>query len=147
MARRPNTKCQYCNQPLYRRPIQLIRQEFLVCGKCRSKQAKEIGVRKNLKDYNEYIRQWKDGFLDGMRGQTAISAHISKYLRTKYNNSCCKCGWNKINLTTGKIPLEINHIDGIHTNNQESNLELVCPNCHSLTSNYRALNKGKGRIR
>jgi hypothetical protein len=58
---------------------------------------------------------------------------------------CCKCGWHKINKTSGKIPLEINHIDGDSTNNVESNLELICPNCHSLTSTYRGLNKGHGR--
>jgi hypothetical protein len=26
-------------------------------------------------------------------------------------------------------------------------LQLLCPNCHSLTSTYRARNKGKGRAR
>lgn len=25
--------------------------------------------------------------------------------------------------------------------------ELICPNCHSLTPTFRALNKGKGRNR
>ena len=30
------------------------------------------------------------------------------------------------------------HIDG---NNEESNLQLLCPNCHSLTPTFGALNK------
>ena len=56
-----------------------------------------------------------------------------------------KCGWSKVNTSTGKIPLTVNHIDGNHRNNRPENLELICPSCHSLTPNYGALNKGNGR--
>ena len=35
-----------------------------------------------------------------------------------------------------RIPLEIHHIDGDCTNNKMENLQLLCPNCHSLTSNF-----------
>ncbi len=41
------------------------------------------------------------------------------------------------------IPLELEHIDGNHLNNLLSNLTLLCPNCHSLTSTYRGRNKKK----
>lgn len=37
--------------------------------------------------------------------------------------------------------LQIHHIDGNHYNNEESNLQLLCPNCHSLTPTFGALNK------
>ncbi len=40
------------------------------------------------------------------------------------------------------IPLEIHHIDGDNTNNKMDNLQLLCPNCHALTNNYR----GRARI-
>lgn len=36
-----------------------------------------------------------------------------------------------------KIPLELHHIDGNRNNNTLDNLKLLCPNCHSLTENYR----------
>jgi hypothetical protein len=36
-----------------------------------------------------------------------------------------------------KIPLEVHHIDGDRTNNNYSNLQLLCPNCHAQTDNYR----------
>jgi hypothetical protein len=39
------------------------------------------------------------------------------------------------------IPLELHHKDGDRTNNCLSNLELVCPNCHALTDNYRGKNR------
>jgi 5-methylcytosine-specific restriction endonuclease McrA len=42
-------------------------------------------------------------------------------------------------------PLEINHIDGNASNTWEENLEVLCPNCHSLTTNYKNHNKGNGK--
>lgn len=38
------------------------------------------------------------------------------------------------------IPLELHHIDGNRYNNSLQNLQLLCPNCHALTDNYRAKN-------
>ena len=35
------------------------------------------------------------------------------------------------------IPLEIHHKNGINTDNRLENLQLLCPNCHALTNNYR----------
>lgn len=43
-----------------------------------------------------------------------------------------------------EIPLVIHHIDGDHMNNELSNLQLLCPNCHAQTDNYCGKNiKGK----
>ena len=80
-----------------------------------------------------------------MRGKYLISSHIKRYLYEKYNSKCSQCGWSDVNLYTGNIPLEVHHKDGNHTNNSEDNLELLCPNCHSLTATYKAANKGNGR--
>ena len=71
--------------------------------------------------------------------------YLKRYLFEKYNNKCCKCGWGETNPYTGNIPLEVEHKDGNYTNNSEDNLELLCPNCHSLTSTYKGANRGKGR--
>jgi hypothetical protein len=35
-----------------------------------------------------------------------------------------------------KIVLELHHIDGNRFNNDLSNLQILCPNCHSLTPNH-----------
>lgn len=97
--------------------------------------------------YEEFIQKWragdtsKAGTCDGL----CISNYIRRYLFEKYDNKCGKCGWAKINPTTGKIPLVVNHINGDSTHNEESNLELICPCCDSLTPTYMGLNKGKGR--
>ena len=55
---------------------------------------------------------------------------------------CEKCGWGEMNKFTGTIPLEVHHIDGDSSNNKEENLKVLCPNCHAMTENFMALNKG-----
>ena len=82
-----------------------------------------------------------------MRGKTATSHHIRRYLFEKYENKCCECGWSKTNIFTDKIPLELEHVDGDYTNNKEDNLKLLCPNCHSLTATWKGANKKQGRPR
>jgi 5-methylcytosine-specific restriction endonuclease McrA len=95
--------------------------------------------------YKIYIQNWKNGLENGTRGITGTHELVRKYIFEKYNNKCSSCGWSEINPFTKKIPLEVNHIDGKYNNNQESNLELICPNCHSLTKTYRSGNRGNGR--
>ena len=67
------------------------------------------------------------------------------YLVQKYGEKCMKCGWNERHGITGKVPIQLEHIDGNSENNSLDNLILLCPNCHSLTPTFGALNKGFGR--
>jgi predicted HNH restriction endonuclease len=43
------------------------------------------------------------------------------------------------------IPLELHHVNGDNRDNRIENLQLLCPNCHALTDNYRGLNKSAHR--
>lgn len=119
----------------------------LNCGKeLSNKQNKYCNNKCQLEyQYNLYIDRWKKGLETGMKGKTSISRHIKKYLFEKYDNRCSKCGWGEVNPYTGNIPLEIEHRDGNYLNNSEENLDLLCPNCHSLTATYKGANKGHGR--
>ena len=67
------------------------------------------------------------------------------YLISKFGNKCMECGWDKVDPITNKVRIQLVHIDGDSTNNSIDNLKLLCPNCHSLTPTYGALNKGNGR--
>lgn len=54
----------------------------------------------------------------------------------------CKCNRCGISEWLGeKISLELEHKDGNHHNNNRENLEILCPNCHSLTTTWRGRNK------
>ena len=44
-----------------------------------------------------------------------------------------------------EIPLEVHHINGIHNDNRLENLILLCPNCHSITDNWRGKNTNCGK--
>ncbi|MFF9701781.1 HNH endonuclease signature motif containing protein [Streptomyces griseofuscus] len=55
---------------------------------------------------------------------------------------CARCGTDPV--WRGRLlPLEVDHIDGDWRNNRIENLRFLCPNCHSVTDNYRG--RGKGR--
>jgi uncharacterized protein YlaI len=43
------------------------------------------------------------------------------------------------------IPLELEHVNGIRSDNRGINLKLLCPNCHAQTATYRGKNIGKSR--
>ena len=56
-----------------------------------------------------------------------------------FEHMCYSCGRSR---WEGQIiPLELDHINGDHSDNSLSNIRLLCPNCHAQTSNYRGKNK------
>jgi hypothetical protein len=67
------------------------------------------------------------------------------FLISIYGEKCMECGWDKINEFSLKSPLELHHIDCNSDNNKSDNLQLLCPNCHSLTKNWKSISEEKGR--
>jgi hypothetical protein len=54
---------------------------------------------------------------------------------------CSSCGLSE---WLGKpITLEIHHKNGDRWDNRINNVEILCPNCHSLTNNYKSKNASK----
>lgn len=55
---------------------------------------------------------------------------------------CCEdCSQGEIH--NGKpLGLQLHHLDGNNKNNKIENLQILCPNCHTQTSNYAVKNKG-----
>ncbi len=92
-----------------------------------------------------YLNDWKAGKRSGLQSIGIVTNTIKRYLREKFGNKCCLCGWSQINKKTGKVPLVADHIDGNWRNNSEFNLRLICPNCDALLPTFSALNKGNGR--
>lgn len=123
--------CAYCNINLT-----TYSQKEYCSNRCRLEKA-----------HTDYIANWKAGLEKGYwKGKNyPITAHVRRYLLERAENKCEQCGWNQVNKKTGNIPLTINHKDGNVENCNEKNLEVLCPNCHSLTENYGSLNKGNGK--
>lgn len=91
----------------------------------------------NNKCQNAYQRNQK------LLSNTASIRTIKKFLIETRGYKCSKCGISE--WMNESITLEMEHIDGDSSNNQLENLTLLCPNCHSQTSTFRAKNKGRGR--
>ena len=66
------------------------------------------------------------------------NSSIKPHLINERGHQCEEC--TRVSWGVSPIPLELHHVDGDNTNNQEGNLQLLCPNCHALTDNYRGKN-------
>lgn len=118
------SKCLFCQK-------ELIKSQKKYCS----------SVCQQNYQHSIYIEKWLNDEEDGMCGQFGISKHIRTYLIKKSNYKCELCGWGEINPFTNTLPLEIHHIDGNYKNNKRKNLQVLCPNCHSLTENAKGANR------
>ena len=94
-------------------------------------------------DYNKtiYIAEWKQGLVSGGKSYN-LSQYVRNYLIEEAENKCSKCGWSGVNIHTGRTPLEIDHIDDNPFNHSPENLQVLCPNCHSLKTQPPQKSKG-----
>ena len=75
---------------------------------------------------------------------TSVKSHVlkEKLIRDGIKERKCEiCGnfqWQGFNL-----PLELHHKDGNHYNNNFDNLQILCPNCHSIQTGNGGANVGK----
>lgn len=139
--RNPNAKCSVCGRSVYRRPSQIERNRgrvfcniscygkacrkehpCIVCGKpilsssnkktcsrsCANKH--RAGIKYKLNDFRK----------DKVKSQQALKLRLLKIR----GSVCGRCDYDKREI------LQVHHKDRNRNNNDLSNLELICPNCH-----------------
>ena len=80
---------------------------------------------------------------DSEYNRTKLKARLVKEGLKEYKCECCGISeWNGKSIT-----LQLHHINGIHNDNRLSNLQLLCPNCHSQTENFGTRGRGTSIIR
>lgn len=120
-------------------------QKFCIVCNSPTKTGKFCSVRCSSKEsFDIYIERWKNNEVSGGSGEN-ISLRVRKYLFSECQYRCPKCGWDKVNPYTMKVPLTIHHINNNPADHSYGNLEVLCPNCHSLTENFGSRNRGSGR--
>ena len=115
-------------------------------------------INKYIKEYRINIKHFKGkGWSKGLKGIgnprlslkeiLILGSNFQSYKLKKRlfaeglkKQECELCGWEKKS-QDGRIPLELDHINGNSKDNRLNNLRVLCPNCHSLQPTHRGLNK------
>jgi hypothetical protein len=116
------------------------------CGKSKAATSKYCSKCWAEERRNSRIQSWLNGEWSG-GSANSIADIIRLHLLEEANYICSSvgCGFNTPHPSDGKTVLEVDHIDGNGSNHVPSNLRVLCPNCHALTSSYRGRNVGNGR--
>ncbi len=138
--RHPNTFCLVCGKPIYKRRSQIQtnngrvfcstncygmsnRKEkpCVVCGK------PILASKNKITCSRECSNKHRTGikYLMGRPRDKVSSYKILKVRLMKVRGKLCeRCGYSKYEI------LQVHHRDRNHQNNEITNLELICPNCH-----------------
>lgn len=120
-------------------------------------------VSKKLKEYDLNIshfkgRCWnrgiasatkhtKESFLSSLKKDCILNGTRLKEKLISFGIKSYECELCKNKEWAGKpIPLEVDHINGDHSNNELENLRLLCPNCHAQTDTYCSKNKKQALV-
>lgn len=146
-----------CGKPVFARPPK-AKYCSMACTKLRFARSRRIctccnkTLKRHQQKYCSVKCQWDYDFQTraakleaGNYPTDSCNRFIRRYLSRRFGEKCSRCGWAERHPITKRIPIEVEHIDGNYKNNRLDNLTLLCPNCHSLTETFRALNRGRGR--
>lgn len=139
-TRTPNTKCVICGTLIYRRPVELERSggksycssncygkacrketPCIVCGKTiLAGMHKKTCSRSCANRHRTGMKYKVNSPHDKVKSQHALKMQLLR-IRGK---ACERCGYSRFEI------LQVHHKDRNRKNNDVSNLQLICPNCH-----------------
>ena len=98
----------------------MIERQCLYCGiNFITNNRKKVYCCRNHKQYAHTIRKYG----------SHVNSSRKKYIKhIDKDTKCILCGFKALN----KCQLDVDHIDGNHTNNSPNNLQVLCANCHRL---------------
>ena len=97
---------------------------------------KLFGLQKfrNKKSAQKYLLE---DIFAGKYPQYNVSHLNKRLIKEGIKERKCECCGNT-EWMGHPIVLELHHIDGNHSNHSLENLQLLCPNCHSITDNFKS---------
>ena len=121
--------CKLCNKQIINKSIYGYKKKY--CSTNCKLQAHWNRLFQNIEKHGLSILYTKNGYFNTNRAK--------EYLFYKYGNKCQICGYSE--WYGKKLSIQLHHKDGNNTNNNIDNLQLLCPNCHSLTNTYCGKNR------
>ena len=97
-----------------------------------NKSGKGLPDTTSYKTAEEYIKK------DCVKSHILKLKLIREGIKEKKCEICGASTWQE-----KELPLELHHIDGNHYNNDFNNLQILCPNCHSIQEGNAGANVGK----
>ena len=138
--RKPNTSCLVCAKAIYRRPIEIEKNDGRVfCGmkcygiSCRNEFpcvicGKPILSGLNRKTCSKICANKNRAGIKYKHGSPNDKVSSMRALKTRLlavrGEKCERCDYNKIEI------LQVHHKDRNRQHNDLKNLALICPNCH-----------------
>ena len=138
--RNPNSKCVICNKQIYKRPIEIKRNNgrvfcsakcygiscrkevpCVVCGKMILAGLHKKTCSRSCSNKHRVGIKYK---LNRPKDKVKSYQSLKIRLLQQRGRICERCGYNKYEI------LQVHHKDKNRQNNNLINLELICPNCH-----------------
>jgi hypothetical protein len=143
----PKKLAYYCSKSCANAGRHVVGTKIIKCVKC----LKDIVVSKKVHKKTcsdckpkQKINQ-KQKCEDILNGK--IQGKIKRELLFKFGFKEQKCEiCNIIDWQNQKLTFHVHHVDGNYLNNQLSNLQILCPNCHSQTENWGFRKRHKKEI-